>query len=62
MGDLWDLGSQPADQGSSLQSQKFLLAAGMYIAMFSDADQFCAIRIGMSAYVNSAGVCVPSGN
>ena len=41
MGDLWDLwslGSQPADKGSSLQSQKFLLAAGMYTAMSSDAD------------------------
>ena len=38
MGDLWDLGSQPVDQGSlHVPSQKFLLAAGMYTAMFSDA-------------------------
>ncbi len=41
MGDLWSLGSQPADQGSSLQSQKFLLAAGMYIAVFFDPDKYC---------------------
>ena len=50
MGDLWDLwriGSQPADQRSSLQSQKFLLAAGMYVAMFSDADMLKNIANGI---------------
>ena len=44
MGDLWDLRSlvsQLADQGSSLQNQKFLLAAGMYIAVFFDPDKYC---------------------
>ncbi len=38
MGTLRDLASQLVGHGCSLQSQKFLLAVNMYIALISDAD------------------------